>query len=346
MAKPLPERLRERIRKDGPMTFRAWMEACLYDPAGGFYAQGKHPAGVGLGTHFATSPTLHPFFSHCVARELANAWKAAGKPPAWEVVEFGAGTGALARDAMQELRRLGVPARWSAIDVKPGQPIKGGRWLAAPPERYDAVVANEFLDALPFDILEWSATQGAEGAWQETGVDLDGGRFSWVLLGPVEEAPPAPPAPDAEELAATVAAGTAPRRIRMPANDGWLAGLARAGVKAAVVIDYGAAAPATDVRAFHGHDFADPLAEPGTVDLTADVDFAELAQQAARHGFATELETQEAFLIRHGALDAINKIDRTTLEGGSAYLRFRQLLLPTGFGAAFKVARLTRKAPT
>ncbi|MHB1260709.1 MAG: SAM-dependent methyltransferase [Thermoplasmatota archaeon] len=335
MTRALPERLRDRIRKDGPMPFRAWMEACLYDPAGGFYAQGKHPAGVGLGTHFATSPTLHPFFSHCVARELAAAWKAAGKPAAWEVVEFGAGTGALARDAMQELRRLGVPARWSAIDVKPGQPIKGGRWLATPPERYDAVVANEFLDALPFDILEWSA---AEGSWQETGVDLDAGRFSWVLLGPVEDAPPAP---DAEATATT---GTVPRIIRMPANDDWLAGLARAGVKAAVVIDYGAAAPATDVRAFHGHDFADPLAEPGTVDLTADVDFAELAQQAASHGFATQLETQEAFLIRHGALDAINKIDRTTLEGGSAYLRFRQLLLPTGFGAAFKVARLTRTA--
>ncbi len=307
------------------MPFRAWMDACLYDADGGFYAGGRHPAGVGLGTHFATSPTLHPFFSHCVARELAAAWKAAGRPPAWEVVEFGAGTGALARDAMQELRRLGVPARWSAIDVKPGQPIKGGRWLMEPPAAYDAAVANEFLDALPFDVLE-----GRDGEWHEVGVELDGEAFVWWLLGPASA--PVPPGL-AEEGA---------RRIRMPSNDAWLAGLRRAGVSTVLVVDYGAAGPAREVRAYHGHDWVDPLSEPGRVDLTADVDFAELAQQAAGHGFAMELESQEAFLIRHGAFDAINKIDRTTFEGGSAYLRFRQLLLPTGFGAAFKVARLTR----
>jgi NADH dehydrogenase [ubiquinone] 1 alpha subcomplex assembly factor 7 len=335
VAAPLANRVRDRIRRDGPLSFRQWMDACLYDPDGGFYAQGRHPAGVGTGTHFATSPTLHPFFAQCVARELAASWKAAGRPAAWEVVEFGAGTGALARDAMQELRRLGVPARWSAIDVKPGQPFKGGRWLDAPPATYDAAVANEFLDALPFDILEWSA---GEGAWQETGVDVEGDGFGWVLLGSAEPPLPPPPTPGSENTAGVA------RRISMPANDGWLAGLAKARVKVAVVIDYGAAHPATDARAFHGHEFADPLAEPGSVDITADVDFAELAQQAKAHGFSTDLESQEAFLIRHGAFDAINKIDRTSLEGGSAYLRFRQLLLPTGFGAAFKVARLTRQA--
>ena len=328
MAPSLAHRLRERIRREGPLPFRAWMEACLYDPAEGFYTGRSHPAGVGRGTHFATSPTLHPFFSHCVARELAEAWKAAGRPPAWEVVEFGAGTGALARDAMQELRRLGVPARWSAIDVKPGQPIKGGRWLAEPPATYDAAVANEFLDALPFDVLE-----GRDGEWHEVGVELDAaGSFVWWLLGPAD-----PPVPDEAPAEGEL-------RIRMPSNAGWLASLAKARVKVALVVDYGAAQPATNVRAFYGHDYAEPLSEPGTVDLTADVDFAELAQQAQAVGFTLALESQEAFLIRHGAFDAINKIDRTTFEGGSAYLRFRQLLLPTGFGAAFKVARLTRVA--
>jgi SAM-dependent MidA family methyltransferase len=301
------------------------MEACLYDPDGGFYAQGRHPAGVGKGTHFATSPTLHPFFAHCIARELAEAWTTAGKPAAWEVVEFGAGTGALARDAIKELRRLGVPAQWSAIDVKPGQPIKGGRWLTEPPARFDAAVANEFLDALPLDLVEQRG-----GAWHDLGVGLAGDAFAWHALGRAADQPP-----PAEEGA---------RRVRFPANLPWLASLAKAGVSCAIVVDYGEAAPASGVRAFRGHDFADPLGEPGTVDLTADVDFAELGAQAASLGFTPELETQERFLLRHGVLDAINKIDRTTLEGNSSYLRLRQLLLPTGFGSAFKVARLSRKA--
>lgn len=321
--------MRDRIRREGPLPFRAWMDACLYDPRGGFYAKGRHPAGIGTGTHFATSPTLHPFFATCVAREVAEAWKAAGRPTAWEVVEFGAGTGALARDAMKELRRLAVPARWTAIDVKPGPAIKGGRWLAEPPARFDAAVANEFLDALPLDLLEWRG-----GAWQAVGVGLDGNRFAWRLLGPDAAATSAWP-PAGEEGG---------RRVRLPANEPWLASLAKSGVRTAVVVDYGEAGPAREVRAFQGHGFADPLGEPGTVDLTADVDFAELAEQAARHGFATAVETQERFLLRHDVFDAINRIDRTTLDGNSSYLRLRQLLLPTGFGAAFKVARLTQAA--
>jgi NADH dehydrogenase [ubiquinone] 1 alpha subcomplex assembly factor 7 len=329
VAPSLAQRLRERIRRDGPLPFRAWMQASLYDPEGGFYTGGAHPAGLARGTHFATSPTLHPFFAHCVARELAEAWKGAGRPAAWEVVEFGAGTGALARDAMWELRRLGVPARWTAVDVRPGPEIKGVRWLSKAPPAFDAAVANEFLDALPFDLAEWR-----DGAWRLVGVGLgdDGESFDWHLLGPVPHSVSLT-LPPGEEGA---------RRVLWPDNRPWVAGLRAAGARIALVVDYGEAAPARDVRAFRGHDFTDPLGEPGTVDLTADVDFAELAAQANAEGFTLALETQERFLIRHGVFDAINRIDRTTREGTSSYLRLRQLLLPTGFGVAFKVATLTR----
>lgn len=302
------------------------MEACLYDAEEGFYARGRHPAGVGSGTHFATSPTLHPFFGQSVARELADAWKTSGCPGAWEVVEFGAGTGALARDAMAELRRLGVPARWSAIDVRPGPAIKGGRWLAQPPARFDAAVANEFLDALPFDLLEWR-----NESWHDVGVGLKADAFCWHL-GRIADPQPGPGRAEGE------------RRVRMVGNDPWLSSLADAQANLALVVDYGEVRPAREVRAFHSHGFADPLAEPGSVDLTADVDFAELERQARNHGFVTAVETQEAFLIRHGAFEAINRIDRTTPQGASSYLRLRQLILPTGFGAAFKVARLTRQS--
>ena len=49
----LPERLRARIRRDGPLLWRDFMDAALYDPHGGFYAKGRHPAGLNLGrTYF------------------------------------------------------------------------------------------------------------------------------------------------------------------------------------------------------------------------------------------------------------------------------------------------------
>lgn len=321
---PIARRLRDRIQREGPIPWRDFMQAALYDPEHGFYAQGRHPAGLGKGTHFATSPTLHPFFAQSIARELADAWKAAGQPKTWNVVEFGAGTGALAKDAMTHFRGLGVPATWTAIDVRPGPDIKGVEWQAKPPAQYDAVVANEFLDALPFDVLEWH-----DDAWSELGVTIQGEGFAWTHLAPASVQPP--PGEDEGQ-----------RLVRMPANQPWLAGVSAAQPKVGLIIDYGALGPARDVRAFRGHDFTDPLAEPGSVDLTADVDFQELALQAVDLGFTVQVESQEQFLIRHGALTAINKIDRNTREGTSSYLRMRQLILPTGFGSAFKVARLTR----
>jgi len=345
VATTLADRLRERIRRDGPLPFADWMQACLYDPQGGFYtregAAGVHPAGTGLGTHFATGPTLHPFFAQAVAADLAEAWRAAGSPKAWTVAEFGAGTGALARDAAAALRKAGVPVDWVAVDVHPGQAAPGVRWSATAPAAFDAAVANEFLDALPFDLHEWRG-----GRWNRVGVGLDEeateaedadedadeeGPFAWRLLG--ESRIHLPPGREDGE-----------RRVAMPGMPLWLDAVARAGARFALVVDYGAAVPARDVRAFRDHGPADALDEPGTVDLTADVDFALLQSHAARAGFKADLETQESFLLRHGVLDAINATDRSDVAGASSYLRLRQLLLPTGLGVAFKVLRLQRPA--
>lgn len=340
VATSLADRLRERIRRDGPLPFADWMQACLYDPAGGFYtgasASGAHPAGTRPGTHFATGPTLHPFFAQAIAADLAEAWRQGGSPKAWTVAEFGAGTGALARDAAAALHRLGVPVEWVAVDVRAGEAAPGVRWAATAPPAFDAAVANEFLDALPFDLHEWRA-----GAWNRVGVGLDLGeddgdgaeppRFTWRLLG--ESRIQLPPGREDGE-----------RRVVMPGMPLWLDAVARAGARFALVVDYGALAPARDVRAFRGHGPAEPLDEPGTVDLTADVDFGLLQTHAARAGFRAELETQEAFLLRHGVLDALNATDRSGVEGASSYLRLRQLLLPTGMGVAFKVLRLQRAA--
>lgn len=330
MATVLGERLRERIRREGPLPFSAWMDACLYDPDGGFYAAAaRHPAGPGAASHFATSPTLHPFFSQAIAKDLADAWRKAGQPPQWTVAEFGAGSGALAREAAAALRSAGVPADWVAVEVRPGDATAqadGIRWSDAAPPRFDAAVANEFLDAVPFDLHEWRT---ADGGWQRVGVGLDGGRFAWRLLGPSRAV--LPQGRDGE------------RRVVMAGVGLWLGALARAGARVALVADYGKAGPSGDVRAYRSQAEADPLAEPGTADLTADVDFAALEHAARANGFrVAAAETQERFLLRHGALEALNAVDRGSVEGASAYLRFRQLLLPTGLGAAFKVLRLER----
>ena len=53
----LPERLLERIAREGPVSFYDFMRAALYDPADGYYSRG---AAIGEGGDFLTSPHTSP----------------------------------------------------------------------------------------------------------------------------------------------------------------------------------------------------------------------------------------------------------------------------------------------
>ena len=87
----------ERLRREGRMTFAAFMEAALYGP-GGYYAQ--RPAIGGAGADYFTAPELHPVFGALLGRQVAEVWDALGRRPGFDVVEHGPGTGALCRDLL------------------------------------------------------------------------------------------------------------------------------------------------------------------------------------------------------------------------------------------------------
>jgi SAM-dependent MidA family methyltransferase len=363
----LADRLRARIGRDGPMTFRDWMEACLYDPDEGFYM--RHPrgprTGPGADADFATSPTLHPFFARCVAEEAIDVWVRLGKPARLDVVESGGGLGDLARDALgwldamaegrarhsadatppaagtlqaRNAAALAAGIRWHHVEASPthrAAQAGDGRVSSGesmPRTAAGLVVANEFLDALPFHWLEW------RGAWREVHVGLDGGRFVERLL-------PATPAALAAAPAGPFADGQ--RVAASPAAMRWLATVGeRLGRGRALVVDYGERADRLwtagradgTVRGFRRHQHADVLDVPGETDITASVDFTATRRWGEAAGLReVGYESQEAFLLRHGVLEALNATDRTTRAGASDYLRLRQLLLPTGLGAAFKV---------
>jgi SAM-dependent MidA family methyltransferase len=272
LAPRLGPRLRARIAAEGPLGFDAWVEACLYDPDGGFYARG---AALGRTGAFATAPTLHPAFAAAVAAEAQEI--AAGR-----VLEAGPGDGALAealvaaglevvlleraagmRDRQRE--RLGDTVTW-IDDPAEAAPFEG------------LVVANEVLDALPFRLF-------ADGVEVRVGVD-PAGRFCEL------------PAPRAG----------AHRTVDRPGLPPFTAALAAPLVRGRLLVaDYGPAAPGDPrdpVRTYvGGQEGGDPLQAPGTQDLTADVDVDEVraALQAAGLELVTD-EHQAAWLRRHGAV--------------------------------------------
>lgn len=155
----LVARIRDLIRRDGPITFDRFMDLALYEPGLGYYT--SHAAlpqgGPGTLADFQTSPQVHPIFGQLVARELVRIWEALGEPRPFLMLELGAGGGELARQILDGLadRMSGVDVVYHAVDVRRGVGIGELVWwpdlatMAASGRRVDVVVSNEFFDALP-----------------------------------------------------------------------------------------------------------------------------------------------------------------------------------------------------
>jgi NADH dehydrogenase [ubiquinone] 1 alpha subcomplex assembly factor 7 len=298
----LRERLVERIRRDGPIDFGAYMAAALYDAEDGFYARGPT---IGPGGHFTTSAVAHPAFADAIAQEAISTWQALGRPSRFRVCEAGPGSGALARRVAVLLDQVDLPLELVLIERSAGLRERQAEaldgydvtWVENPDELEPAagfLFANELLDALPVRLLAWpdEILVGAD----------DAGRL-------VEVSVPA----DAEVCEALRYSVPDPRRggryaVR-PGAVAMVAALARTVERGRLLlVDYGGVADEvhdgrrSPIRTYiGGQPGGNPLAAPGTQDLTADVDFGVLLDAAPGLGLAVERYcTQAAWLTERG----------------------------------------------
>lgn len=100
---PLEEKIIERIKKEGSITFEAFMEMALYEPELGYYTSPKTL--IGRRGDFYTSPHLHPIFGAMLGRQLIEMWMVLGKPSEFHAVEIGAGAGYLCKDIFDYLHK-------------------------------------------------------------------------------------------------------------------------------------------------------------------------------------------------------------------------------------------------
>jgi NADH dehydrogenase [ubiquinone] 1 alpha subcomplex assembly factor 7 len=253
---PLARALAERIRKEGPLTVEAFMEAC-----NAYYYSTRDP--LGSGGDFVTAPEIHQMFGELIGAALADVWTRAGKPADAVYAELGPGRGTLANDALRVMRRAGFDGEVHLVESSPALRESQAKLL---PEAifHDALetlpqvplllVANEFFDALPVQ-------QFVED--RERHIILAAGGFAFDRDGPIVERSPA-----REDVAEALAA-------HLTAQGG-----------AAIVIDYGYANSEVGdtLQAVRGHRFSYVLDHPGEQDLTAHVDFVALAEAARRSG--------------------------------------------------------------
>jgi SAM-dependent MidA family methyltransferase len=300
----------------GWVPFSTFMRLALYAPGLGYYSAGARkfgPAG-----DFVTAPELTPLFARCLAVQVAEVLERCG---GGDVLEVGAGSGALAADLLAALAERGaLPSRYRILEVS-GElrerqratlsarvPDHAARveWLDGPPQApwRGVLIGNEVLDALPverfrvtrqgFEAVGVVAAATGGFAFEPRPADARLAARLEEIAGSLPE--PLPPGFESEAC------------LMLPA---WIEALA-AGLSQGVMlfVDYGLPRaqyyhPSRDGGTlcgfFRHRRVEDVLARPGLQDITAWVDFTAVAEAAAAAGLEVAgFATQAHFLLATG----------------------------------------------
>lgn len=369
--------LRAQIQEQGGwLPFSQWMHHVLYAPGLGYYAAGSVKlAEVAMASQsrhsqsdahdgdsnsnsrgaisgdFVTAPQLTPLFGYTLARQVLEVLQQAD---ASDILEFGAGSGALAHSVLTALDSLGVNANYCILEVSADLKTRqqqllapwGNRvvWLDRTPSQFTGcVLANEVLDAMPVELFAWSEH---EDQVLQRGVVSEGESFQYLDR----------VAPKALEQAV---------RARMPylpgyrseinlQSEAWVRDLSTWLTKgAAILIDYG----------FPRHEFFHPQRQHGTLmchiqhlahddvflapglqDITAHVDFTAIAETAFGAGLEVLGYTSQArFLLNSGLSELLNTLDQTNTKTlAQTHGAVQKLLSEAEMGELFKVMVLSR----
>ena len=352
---PLETEIRRRIAVAGPMPVAEYMALCLADSEHGYYTT-RDP--LGARGDFITAPEVSQMFGEMIGLWMAATWKQMGSPENLRIIELGSGRGTMMKDALRAakvmpdflkavvlhlveissaleaqqqrtLEPLSMPMFWhpALIDVPPGPAI---------------ILANEFFDALPVH-----QAVKTEHGWHERQIEIDStGSLAFTIApDPIPQfdrlLPPAlRNAPDAsifEWRADNVAMELGKRLTR----DGG----------AALVIDYGHAQSAIGdtFQAVGRHAYADPLSAPGSIDLTAHVDFQALAKAVEAMGASVYGPvTQSQLLRRLGIMTRATSLKSKAAAGVAADIdaALKRLISEgaAGMGVLFKAAAFAHHA--
>lgn len=329
----------EEISQKGAIGVDRYMELCLSHPQHGYYMT-RDP--FGASGDFTTAPEISQMFGEMIGLWVAQVWNDMGRPRAFDLIELGPGRGTLMKDVLRVVSK--VPGfldaanvalvetspilkatqnatlqdhkvAWSdSIDGFGGRP---GIWLA-----------NEFFDALPVRQF-----QKIGDVWMERVVKTDNRTLVYGL-------------------AKTEADG-----LNLAEPDGTVLERAEAGMRlmgkigqsieashgAALIFDYGdVEGRGTTLQAVRNHESVDIFDAPGEADLTAHVQFSDLA--ASAQPCHSSLTTQGQFLkalgIEKRAADLQAKGGRSVQEA------LHRLTAREEMGSLFKVMAVThRNAP-
>ena len=352
----LIEFISSHIRRDGPVTFRWFMEQALYHPSHGYYASGK--AAIGRHGDYFTNVSVGPLFGKLLAAQFREMWERMERPARFTIVEQGANNGDFARDVLAaarlnfpgffEVLRYAIVEPFPVLRARQEEALKSfsqTEWHAnlADMEPFQGVhFSNELVDAMPVHLVKFH-----DGEWKELYAGWHDGAFRFV------EGPLSSP-----KLQTRVQELNLPRienyttEINLGALD-WIQSLAsRLKVGYALIVDYGwprdvhycPDRTSGTLACYSQHKWGfDPLQNVGASDITAHVEFTSLAESAVASGFRLAgFADQHHFMVGLGKNEFPDTDVARNTDRQKALRAFQTLMHPGFMGLGFKFLALEK----
>lgn len=331
----------------GFIGFDEFMDIALYDKKFGYYRR-KEIIFAENGD-FITSPEVSDLFGYCLARQVSVFTK-----NNFDVLEFGAGSGKLAKQILLELSRLNsLPENYYIIELSalrkkqqkdlistlPKEISSRVKWLNSLPDNYIGVmIANEVLDAMPVKRILYNNNN-----FFELGVGEKSGNFYWKLSENVFD--------KHIDFLPNNVENNFITEINLNAIS-WINAIYDSIEKGVVfLIDYGMNRKEYHhidrfkgtLRCYSKNKISDnPFDNIGKQDITASVNFSDISQTAKNIGFNLDGYCNQAmFLISMGISDYLLQ-EKDTLRYIKLTEQIKKLIMPGAMGDVFKVLALSK----
>ncbi|HBR22632.1 MAG TPA: methyltransferase [Nitrospiraceae bacterium] len=356
----LQQKIIRRIKSEGPISFKTFMEMALYEPELGYYTSQK--TRIGRSGDFYTSSHLHPAFGMMIGKQTEEMWEIMGRPSAFQIVEIGSGAGYLCKDILDYFRGMSDKRQetnrekeiykhlqYIIVELNPAMRENQKNLLSDFSDRVSwassirelnnikgCILSNELLDAFPVHIIE------INDEIEEVFVSTDNEKLTEIKGTPGTSGI----ANYIKEFSIELEKGHR-TEINLEIKN-WLNEIDSVLTEGFILtIDYGYSSEdyysedrnRGTMLCYHKHQMTeDPYQNTGEQDITAHVNFSSLKKWGDELGIKTiEFCRQGTFLVSLGIDEVIAEIHKNSTDYPFEVARIKKLILPGTMGETHKV---------
>ncbi len=342
----LEEVIKKKITEEGPMSLDKFMELCLYDKLFGYYSN-NNP--IGSQGDYITAPEISQMFGELIGLWLLQVWYDQNLPNKFNLVELGPGNGTLMKDILratsidprfEKSAKISLIEKSKVLKIKQSEKLISHKifWSNSLNSIEDLplfIIGNEFFDALPIKQFKKNNNK-----WLEKYIYINKkSKLDFLFKKNTKKT-------NTIDFPKNFKNGNIFEKSYMSLN--YIKEVCKkietfGGV--GLFIDYGhCGEPGDSLQSIFNHKFSNPLENLGKSDLSSNVNFKELSQEARKKRIrVAKIKTQGEFLkslgieLRCSKLKfKLNKVEKRNLD-----IAMNRLIDNTQMGKIFKVLGFT-----